>query len=192
MRSEEMAIYIGSIVGEFPIEVSRLLRKNSIVNSQYVPNSINQLVENTFFGLENSDNFKSDFANLMIEKGKSDSNLNKTLFLNNDGLSTNPSGSNTLGYVNAGVNLFSSAFSFFGKDKDIKSARETANAQIKSNELALEAKRLELQGKKLDADTALALAQKGGGEKSNTGLYIGLGVGGVVILGLVVFLAVKK
>ena len=32
----------------------------------------------------------------------------------------------------------------------------------------------------------------GSGAKSNTGLYVGLGVGGVVILGLIVYLAVKK
>jgi len=37
-----------------------------------------------------------------------------------------------------------------------------------------------------------ALKNQGVPTKSNTGLYIGLGVGGVVILGLVVFLAVKK
>jgi hypothetical protein len=192
MRSEEIAIYIGGIVGEFPIEVSQLLRKNSIVNSQYVPSSISELVENTFVGLQNSQNFKSDFSNLMINKGKNDSTLNKSFFLNTDGI-TSSSGSNTMGYVNAGVNLIGSAFNFFGKDKDIKSAQATANAQIESNKLALEAKRLELEGKKLDADTALALAKgSGGAKKSNTGLYIGLGVGGVVILGLVVYLAVKK
>jgi hypothetical protein len=192
MRSEEIAIYIGDIVGKFPIEVSNLLRKNSIVNSQYVPNNISKLVENTFFGLQNSKNFKSDFANLMIEKGNNDSSLNKPLFLNNDGLGTGTSsGSNTLGYVNAGVNLLSSGFNFFGKDKDRKVAEANAKAQIESNKLLLEAKKLELQGKKLDADTALALA-KTPQSKSNTGLYIGLGIGGAVILGLVVYLAVKK
>jgi hypothetical protein len=42
-------------------------------------------------------------------------------------------------------------------------------------------------------ETAKLQAQQGGGvAKSNTGLYVGLGIGGAVILGLVVFLAVKK
>jgi hypothetical protein len=61
-------------------------------------------------------------------------------------------------------------------------AKAIADAQVKAQELAYQTAQLQLQ------------AQKGGASvpKSNTGLYIGLGIGGAVILGLVVFLAVKK
>ena len=61
-------------------------------------------------------------------------------------------------------------------------AKAIADAQVRAGELALQTAQLQLQ------------AQKGGTSvpKSNTGLYIGLGIGGAVILGLVVFLAVKK
>jgi hypothetical protein len=61
-------------------------------------------------------------------------------------------------------------------------AKAIADAQIKAQELAYQTAQLQLQ------------AQQGAGTptKSNTALYVGLGVGGVVILGLVVFLAVKK
>jgi hypothetical protein len=61
-------------------------------------------------------------------------------------------------------------------------AKAIADAQIKAQELALQTAQLQLQ----------AQQSGGGAKKSNTGLYIGLGVGGVVILGLVVYLAVKK
>jgi hypothetical protein len=61
-------------------------------------------------------------------------------------------------------------------------AKAIADAQVKAQELAYQTAQLQLQ------------AQQGGGSvaKSNTGLYVGLGIGGAVILGLVVYLAVKK
>jgi hypothetical protein len=63
--------------------------------------------------------------------------------------------------------------------KQSNDAKALAQAQLKAQELALE--------------TAKLQAQQGGVQpKSNTGLYVGLGIGGVVVLGLVVFLAVKK
>ena len=61
-------------------------------------------------------------------------------------------------------------------------AKALADAQIKAQELALQTAQLQLQ----------AQQSAGSGAKSNTGLYVGLGVGGVVILGLIVYLAVKK
>lgn len=65
--------------------------------------------------------------------------------------------------------------------KQSNDAKKIAEAQIKAQELAYQTAQLQLQ------------AQQGGGvPKSNTGLYVGLGIGGAVILGLVVFLAVKK
>jgi|LakMenE01Jun11ns_1017448.scaffolds.fasta_scaffold8232686_1 hypothetical protein len=65
---------------------------------------------------------------------------------------------------------------------EANNAQALADKQIKAQELAYQTAQLQLQ------------AQQGGGKptKSNTALYVGLGVGGVVILGLVVFLAVKK
>jgi hypothetical protein len=65
--------------------------------------------------------------------------------------------------------------------KQSNDAKALAQAQLKSQELALETAKLQLQAQ-----------QGGGGAKNNTGLYVGLGIGGAVILGLVVFLAVKK
>jgi len=61
-------------------------------------------------------------------------------------------------------------------------AKAIAEAQIKAQELAYQTAQLQLQAQQTPKAT--------GG--SNTALYVGLGVGGVVILGLVVFLAVKK
>ena len=59
-------------------------------------------------------------------------------------------------------------------------AKAVAEAQLKAQQLAYETAKLQVQ--------------QGGvsGAKSNTGLYVGLGLGGAVILGLVVYFAVKK
>jgi hypothetical protein len=67
-------------------------------------------------------------------------------------------------------------------EQQARDAKDLADKQIQAQQLAYQTAQLQLQSQ-----------QSGGGaKKSNTGLYIGLGVGGVVILGLVVYLAVKK
>lgn len=63
---------------------------------------------------------------------------------------------------------------------EANTAKELADKQLQAQQIAYETAKLQLQG------------QQGVGAKSNTGLYVGLGIGGAVILGLVVFLAVKK
>jgi len=65
---------------------------------------------------------------------------------------------------------------------EANNAQALADKQIQAQQLAYQTAQLQLQ----------AQQGAGSGVKSNTGLYIGLGVGGVVILGLVVYLAVKK
>lgn len=65
---------------------------------------------------------------------------------------------------------------------EANNAQALADKQLQAQQLALQTAQLQLQ------------AQQGGGgsTKDNTALYVGLGVGGVLILGLVVYLAVKK
>jgi hypothetical protein len=65
-------------------------------------------------------------------------------------------------------------------EQQAKTAKALAEAQLKAKELEYQTAQLQLQ------------TQKGSSVKSNTALYVGLGVGGVAILGLVVYLAVKK
>lgn len=62
---------------------------------------------------------------------------------------------------------------------EANTAKALADKQLQAQQLAYETAKLQLQGQ-----------QQSG--KDNTGLYIGLGVGGAVVLGLVVYLAVKK
>jgi hypothetical protein len=65
---------------------------------------------------------------------------------------------------------------------EANNAQALADKQIQAQQLAYQKAQLQLQEQQ----------GAGSGVKSNTGLYVGLGIGGAVILGLVVFLAVKK
>jgi hypothetical protein len=67
-------------------------------------------------------------------------------------------------------------------EQQARDAKDLADKQIQAQQLAYQTAQLQLQSQK----------GAGSGTKSNTGLYVGLGVGGAVILGLVVYLAVKK
>ena len=66
---------------------------------------------------------------------------------------------------------------------EANNAQALADRQIQAQQLAYETAQLQLQAQQAGTTS---------GGSNNTALYIGLGVGGVVILGLVVFLAVKK
>jgi len=64
---------------------------------------------------------------------------------------------------------------------EANNAQALADKQIQAQQLAYQTAQLQLQAQKEGVPT-----------KSNTALYVGLGVGGAVILVLVVVLAVKK
>lgn len=79
---------------------------------------------------------------------------------------------------------------YFGSQEERKSAEAQADALKSKGYSEVEVAKLMLEGKKLELQTALA----GGNKKSsgNTTLYIALGVGGVLILGLIIFAVTKK
>jgi hypothetical protein len=75
----------------------------------------------------------------------------------------------------------------------VMSNQQKQNAKKQSNDAKAIAE-AQLKAQQIAYETAKLQAQQGGavGAKSNTGLYVGLGLGGAVILGLVVYFAVKK
>jgi hypothetical protein len=91
----------------------------------------------------------------------------------------------TLGTSTLGLGL-----GYLGKQEDAKSAQAQADALKSKGYSDIEVAKLMLEGKKLELQTALA----GGNKKSggNTTLYIALGVGGVLVLGLVIFAVTRK
>ena len=93
-------------------------------------------------------------------------------------------------YTSIGTTVFGGATSFLSSQEARKSAEAQADALKAKGYSDIEVAKLMLEGKKLDLQTALA----GSGKKTagNTTLYIALGVGGVVILGLVIFAVTRK
>jgi hypothetical protein len=91
------------------------------------------------------------------------------------------------GLISSGI---SGVTSYFGSVENKKAAEAQAEALKQKGYSDIEVAKLMLEGKKLELQTALA----GGNKKSggNTTLYIALGVGGVLVLGLVIFAVTRK
>jgi len=94
-------------------------------------------------------------------------------------------------YSSSIADVIGGGLGYFGKQEERKSAEAQADALRSKGYSDVEVAKLMLEGKKLELQTALAGGGKSSGG-SNTMLYIGLGIGGVVILGLVIFAVTRK
>jgi hypothetical protein len=102
---------------------------------------------------------------------------------------TGSSGSSLSTWTALGGNLISGGLNYFGKQKEADAIRAQADAlrakgasEVEVAKLMLEAKRIELEQAKIG----------GGAKTGSSALYIGLGVGAVVILGVVIFAVTRK
>lgn len=92
-------------------------------------------------------------------------------------------------WAGLGTTTLGLGLGYLGKEKDLASAQAQADA-LKAKGLSdVEVAKIMLEAEKVKAE-----ALKSGGVKSsgNTTLYIALGVGGVVVLGLVIFAVTRK
>lgn len=189
MEAQKISTLVGAMVGLFPYEIQLLLTKNGIVVDS-TNLSIDELVTATLSGLDKSVSFRKDFVDLYFSNESFiNSKIETEDYLNNDGVTTPKTGS-SFDYSGVASNLIGGLGNFFGSRNNLKSAQAQADAMVKSGELSLEAQRLALEGKKIDAQTALALAQ--GKPQNNKTLYIALGVGAVLVLGVVIFAVTRK
>lgn len=171
MDANKLSKIIGNYVVFYPKQVALLLNKNGVTIDAENYNS-EQLIDAVITGFSSSSSFTSDFENFVI---------NNNEYANANG--------NIAGYVTAGADLFGNVLNYFGGQKQSDAIRAQANAQAQSAQAQLEIAKINQQTKLAELE---ALKNQGIPTKSNTGLYVGLGVGGAVILGLVVYLAVKK
>lgn len=168
----DTAKLIGRTVGLYPAEVARMLNQNGVtINADASRGS--DLLNSVFAGIQSSPKFKEDFVKFLEANKKV---LSKEEFLNFDWGGTITGVTSLAGTIYSGQQ----ASQLLKKEAEIE--REKAQAQ--------------LQIAQLNQQTVLAQleAQKalGGGTKSNTTLFVGLGVGAVLILGTVIFLATRK
>ena len=180
MDVEQLIKAIGITIGLFPIEIQSILTKNGVVVDATNLN-LNELVEATFVGLETSISFRNDFNDLY--------NSNEELITSKlqDEKFLNLSGDN---WTSIGTSVAGGLGSIFGSKNNLKSAQAQADAMVRGGELSLEAKRLELEAVKINAQKELALAQ--GKPQGNTMLYVALGIGGVLVLGVIIFAVTRK
>ena len=92
-------------------------------------------------------------------------------------------------WTGLGGNLISGAGTFFGSQEQRKASEAQANALIQQGLSQVEVAKIMQETERLKLEQAKA----GGGAKagSNT-LYIALGVGAVVVLGVVIFAVTRK
>jgi hypothetical protein len=199
MNEQKIGTLVGGMVGLFPIEITELLTQNGVVVDTINLN-IDNLVTATIYALDTSVSFRKDFINLYFSNEELINSKIETEDYSNflgfgknkttSTTSTKTGGGSTFDYGGVATSLIGGIGGFLGSKNDLKSAQAQADAMIKSGELSLEAQRLALEGKKIDAQTALALASAK--PQGNTMLYVALGIGGVLILGVVIWAVTRK
>jgi metal-dependent amidase/aminoacylase/carboxypeptidase family protein len=177
MTQEELiSALIGKTIGLYPTEVALLLTKNGVVIDADTFD-IDQLISATFSGVNTNKSFKKDLIDFIDSKNVTITNTEPDSYSNLTGTD----------YANMGTSLLGAVGGFLGGKQQQDIAKANANATIQANQTALEIA-------KLNQQTALAQLQAKNQPSSsnNLPLYIGLGVGGVVIIGLVVYFVTKK
>lgn len=184
MKEQKIGTLVGGMVGLFPTEITELLTKNGVVVDTINLN-IDNLVTATFYALDTSVSFRKDFVNLYKDNEELiNSKIENNQYSNGDGSWT---GSD---FSSLGSSLIGGVGGFFSSKNNLKSSQIQADAMLQSGQLSLEAQKLALEGKKIDAQTALALASAK--PQGNTMLYVALGIGGVLVLGLVIWAVTRK
>jgi hypothetical protein len=199
MNEQKIGTLVGGMVGLFPIEITELLTQNGVVVDTINLN-IDNLVTATIYALDTSVSFRKDFINLYFTNEELINSKIETEdysnFLGFGKNKTNPTtttktgGGSSFDFGGLATGLIGGVGDYFGSRNNLKSAQAQADAMVQSGQLSLQAQQLALEGKKIDAQTALALASAK--PQGNTMLYIALGIGGVLILGVVIWAVTRK
>lgn len=89
-----------------------------------------------------------------------------------------------------GTSLLTVGGGIYASEQQRKAAQKQADALIASGMTQIEVQKLILEGKRLDLEAAKAGVV--GGKSGNKTLYIALGIGGVLILGVIIFAVTRK
>jgi hypothetical protein len=160
---------IGESVVFYPNSVAKMLNINGVTIDAETYNT-EKLIDAVVDGLSKSPKFANDFLKTFNVKEN---------YLNAVG-----------DWITGGTAVIGGITTFLGGKQQEDAIKAQAKAQADVSKAQLEIAKINQQ-----TELAKLGALKDGGAvagKSNTGLYIGLGVGGVLVLGLVVYLAVKK
>lgn len=175
---EDAIKLISYVVTFHPKDLAKMLNENGVVVDA-TNFTTKELSDATINGLTSSKKFNDDFVafikNLAVNSG----------YLNGDG----DTGfmSNYGGLITAGIPLLGKLFM---SNTDKKNLQAQIDAQNLQNQTQLEIERERTKQAQLNAQAGLnQQTAKGSG---NTMLYVALGVGGVLVLGVVIFAVTRK
>ena len=218
---QKLAFIVGRTVGLFPEDVRTCLEQSGVVvdaknynDEQLLEASLNGLRTSPKFMKNFSelvDSKQTEFGYLSSESNESNFSGEGSFFNTTGSIFSTPfttetikfgSGSSTttpvktggLGasdYVSIGTTIANLGTSIWGNAEASKNAAKDRAAQLEMAKIQMEIAKLGAGAErdKLVAQQNALASQMGA--KNNMPLYIGLGIGGVVILGLVVFLVVR-
>jgi hypothetical protein len=166
---------IGKTIGLYPNDVINILTKNGVVIDANALD-LDKLILATFNGINTNPVFKSELAKFIDSKG---------IVVTDSEYSNIDAGT----IIGGATSLFGSVTSYMGSKDQLKAAQTSANVALDSNKTALQIAQTNLQSTLAQAQIQ---AQASATKASNVPLYIGLGVGGVVIIGLMIFLITRK
>jgi hypothetical protein len=89
-----------------------------------------------------------------------------------------------------GNSLLTVGGGIYASEQQRKAAQKQADALIASGMTQIEVQKLILEGKRLDLEAAKAGVV--GGKSGSKTLYIALGIGGVLVLGVIIFAVTRK
>jgi hypothetical protein len=176
---------ISLVILNYPRDIAKMLNENGVVVEDASNFTIKQLSDATLTGLTTSKKFNDDFISFV-----------KSLSINNpysnaDAASTGSSfGANYGGIITSGIGALTTLFTANTNNKALQGQLDAQNnknlTDLQLADKELEKYKLINEGKKIELAAASA---KPGGSKT---LYIALGIGGVLILGLTIFLVTRN
>lgn len=95
-------------------------------------------------------------------------------------------------WAGLGASLLTAGGGIYASEQQRKAAQAQADALIAQGMTQVEVQKLILEGKRLDLELAKSGGAGAGAKDGNKTLYIALGVGAVVILGVVIFAVTRK
>jgi hypothetical protein len=178
---EEAVKLISYVVTYYPKDLAKMLNENGVVVDA-TNFTTKELSDATLSGLTSSKKFNDDFVNY-VKNINTNSN-----FTGSDGF-FNISG----GWADVVSSGIPSITKFLTLNTDTKNLQAQLDAQNKANETALALKEKDIELAKLGLLAGQnQLGNASAGKKGSTALYIALGIGGVLVLGLTIFLVTRN
>lgn len=179
---EDSIKLISYVITYYPKDLAKMLNKNGVVVEDASNFTTKQLSDATLKGLTTSKKFNNDFVSYVKN------------FIGADGYSNGDGGSSFMdnygGVISSAIPALTKLFS---ANTDTKNIQAQLDAQNKSNETALALKDKDIELAKLALATSQnQLGSTSAGKGGNTTLYVALGIGGALVLGLVIFLVTRK